>query len=166
MRRLELPETVAAVQAGSPGVRITHTFGGNVGVSYWSVATPVHLIGGTGTCTFDLFLPKLPTGAAVLTGTHKELMNSFQVDSFGPMSEARAFAAISRVGMGLQSHGWVPTENVVQPTQAQVHALLRGGSGVSVRELRCGSAQLSFAMIQNGGHSASVTYQLLYDHEG
>ena len=161
--RLNLPQAESAIQSASPGVRITPTYGGNLGVSYWNVATPVHLVGSAGVCGFDLSLPGVPQGAAVLTGAGVGVADTLQVDSFGPMTEARAFAAVNRIAAGLQLHGWTASPRVVQQTEAQTHALLRGGSGVSVRDLRCGSAHLNLSLIQSASRPVSVTYRLVYD---
>lgn len=161
--RLNLPQPETAIQSASAGVRITPTYGASLGIFYWDIATPAHLSASTGACTFDLPLTSVPHGAATLTGKREGVVDTFQVDSFRPLSESRAFGTLSRIAGELQMQGWTPSPNVVQHTQAETHVLLRGGTGVSVRDLRCGPAHLSFFLIRKAGSPVSVSYGLLYD---
>ena len=161
--RVSLPQTVAAIQAASPGVRITPTYGGDTDVSYWKVSTPVRLVGGTGACAFEVKLTNVPHGAATLIGTPDGMIRSLQVDSFGAMPETAALAAAQKLSTNLETHGWVRTANEKQHTSGELHTLLKSGPAVSLQNLSCGAAHIHISAQQTTDRQHRVTYSLLYE---
>ena len=159
---VDVPQEISTIQTASPGVHIAPGYGGNVGVSYWQVDTPVHLRGGSGTCAFDLDLSVVPKGAATLSGTHGTIVDDLQIDSFGVMTAASAAVSAGRLQHSLVSRGWTPVAGSPQLTASQIERQLRENDSVLFTRLQCGKSAASISLRRDPRHPKAVTYDFSY----